>query len=518
MPGTVDRRRFLRHALAWPLGLQALQWSAPSRAATGSDYRALVCVFLLGGNDAYNTVLATDSDSWLHYQNHRNPASRVNGSDTTSIALLAPGVAALPDSTDPLARLGGALPIAHSGAAHVGRSFALHPSLQQVASLYQAGRAAVVANVGPLLAPTTKGDWLNAAVRKPGKLFSHIDQTCTWQSLSTDGQAKGWGGLMADLLMPPGAAGDAAQAWRTMACMSPTQDALWLNGQQVLPYYSSASEVLTLGAQQPLMGNRELHQAVRSIMQGDDNEAHLLRQAYQQAARQGLSASDRLAPLLPAQLEGPWGTPGSGSHWNDPLLQYSSAAGGSGMNELALQLQMVARLIEANHQSGLGVNRQMFFVTLGGFDTHDKQTVQHAQRLAQLDHALGYFDQVLGAMPGGDMRNQVTTFTASDFGRSFTSNGDGTDHGWGGHHIVMGGAVRGGEVYGRFPVYATAAADGSFDSPDQIHNGILLPSTSVAQYAATLGAWMGVSDSGLNAVLPPLSGFPADVRQLGFMG
>jgi uncharacterized protein (DUF1501 family) len=137
--------------------------------------------------------------------------------------------------------------------------------------------------------------------------------------------------------------------------------------------------------------------------------------------------------------------------------------------------------------------------------------------MAQLDHALAYFDTVLGGMPGGDMRPQVTTFTASDFGRTFTSNGDGTDHGWGGHHLIMGGAVAGPDVYGTFPTYSTAGTNGVFGSPDQIQNGVLIPTSSVDQYAYTLGKWMGVSGSDLLSILPNLSQFNSSAYDLGFL-
>jgi len=157
-------------------------------------------------------------------------------------------------------------------------------------------------------------------------------------------------------------------------------------------------------------------------------------------------------------------------------------------------------------------------VGFGGFDTHDNQNQEHADRMAQLDHALQYFDNVLGNMPGGvDRRSQVTTFTGSDFGRTFTNNGDGTDHGWGGHHVVMGGAVKGGEVYGKFPAYSTATDKGVFDSPNQIGNGSLLPTTSVDQLAFTLGRWLGVSDTNLRDILPNLAQFNASEQDLGFM-
>jgi uncharacterized protein (DUF1501 family) len=178
---------------------------------------------------------------------------------------------------------------------------------------------------------------------------------------------------------------------------------------------------------------------------------------------------------------------------------------------------MVARLIDANRRGQLGIERQVFMVSLGGFDTHANQNLDHADRMAQLNHALAYFDAVLGRMPAGDMRSQVTTFTASDFGRSLTNNGDGTDHGWGGHHFIMGGAVQGGDVYGLLPQYATADAQGMFASPDLIDNGIMLPSTSVDQYAYTLGRWMDVSNTDLLGILPNLGNFNAGTHNLGFM-
>jgi uncharacterized protein (DUF1501 family) len=156
-------------------------------------------------------------------------------------------------------------------------------------------------------------------------------------------------------------------------------------------------------------------------------------------------------------------------------------------------------------------------VTLGGFDTHDRQMSDHAERMAQLNHAMDYFNTVLSHMPAGDMSSQVTTFTASEFGRSFTNNGDGTDHGWGGHQFVMGGAVRGTEVYGTFPAYSTADSAGNFSSPDQIQNGVMLPTTSVDQFAYTLGKWMGASGTDLQGILPNLNQFDSSVYDLGFL-
>ena len=201
----------------------------------------------------------------------------------------------------------------------------------------------------------------------------------------------------------------------------------------------------------------------------------------------------------------------------DPKLQYLNPLNGvMTFNAVAQQLQVVARMIDAAMRGAVAVKRQVFFVSLGGFDTHDLQNRNHADLMARVAQALRYFDTTLGAL---NARNLVTTFTASDFGRTFTSNGDGTDHGWGAHHFVMGGAVKGGDVYGRFPVLAPKNANNNnFDgSGDQLGNGALLPVHSVDQLAATLGAWFGVSAGDLAAIFPNLANFDAAQRNLGFM-
>jgi uncharacterized protein (DUF1501 family) len=202
---------------------------------------------------------------------------------------------------------------------------------------------------------------------------------------------------------------------------------------------------------------------------------------------------------------------------NDPKLRYDHPLnGGQAFNGLAQQFQMVARMIDAARNGAVAARRQVFLVSLGGFDTHDAQNRNHADLMARLAHALRYFDTTLGAIGA---RANVTTFTASDFGRTFTSNGDGTDHGWGAHHFVMGGAVRGGDFYGRFPQLSVKNANNNnFDaSPDQLGNGALLPQVSVDQLGATLGRWFGLSDAQLIDVFPNLANFNAGQRNLGFM-
>jgi uncharacterized protein (DUF1501 family) len=513
----------------------SLNFSAITEAAAqtaSTDYRALVCIYLSGGNDAFNTVLATDDASWGHYTNHRLPKD-----GSSSIALLKPGVAPVASAAGSTPeRLGGVLPISHAGrAVHAGRQFALHPALTQVQQLHQAGRVAVLANVGPLTRPTTKADWADAKASKPAKLFSHNDQASTWQAFKPEGAALGWGGLMGDALMAQNGVGHAtAEArviQRSFTCMTPTSTAIWLAGSAVLPYQSSGTGILGLGSSGKIYGNARLNAAVASVMGklNPDGSAkvsatNMFASDHQQIVQRAFQASDMLGSKLSALGVTPWSTSGETNVYNDALLKYTSPVDGTlKFNALAMQLQMVARLIDTNRTAGLGVSRQFFMVNCWGFDTHSNQIADHAERMAQLNHAMAYFDAVLGAMPGGvNMQSQVTTFTASEFGRTFTSNGDGTDHGWGAHHLIMGGAVKGTEVYGTFPQYSTADSKGVFASPDQLQNGVMLPSTSVDHYAYTLGRWMGVPAATLvksdgSGILPNLNQFPSSGYDLGFM-
>ncbi|RZL02868.1 MAG: DUF1501 domain-containing protein [Rubrivivax sp.] len=525
-----SRRQFLRHAAAFsslgaagPLGLSLATMGQASAQSASGGYQALVCIFLNGGNDSFNTVLATDTDSWGHYVNHRNPQSRDATDSSTSIALMSPGTAAnAAAGAGSPERLGGVLPIASARSAHAGRQFALHPSLVRSQQLYGAHRLAVMANVGPLIRPTTKANYASDAFAKPAKLFSHNDQQSTWMSFSPEGASEGWGGRIGDLLMSNNGTGASASIiQRSFTCITPGNASTWLSGRSVRQYPVGLASIPGLGNKynntRYVFGNPDMYNAVKSVMSASTS-GNLFTKAHQQVVARAVQASDLMATALPSNAQAPWGTTGANSVWNDPLLKYTTTAGGQATNGLALQLQMIARIIEANRQGAFGIRRQVFMVNLGSFDTHASQNTEHNERMLQLDHALAYFDSVLGAMPGGDMRSQVTTFTASDFGRSFTNNGDGTDHGWGAHHLIMGGAVQGGEVYGSFPQYSTANANGVFSSPDQIGNGALLPTTSVDQYAYTLGKWMGVSNTDLLSILPNIHNFNSSAHNVGFMG
>lgn len=473
MNDQLTRRRFLGGLLAaagtsaapFALNLAAVGNAA---AATATDYKALVCLFMTGGNDHYNTLLATDPESWREYLRLRDTH------DAGSIALPAVGAAK------------GVLPIVPK-TAHAGRTFALHPQLAGLKSLFDAGRAAAVANVGPLIVPTTRAQYLGGGVPLPPKLFSHNDQQAVWQASRPEGARVGWGGRMADMLR-------SSNRNASFACVSTTGNAVYLNGQYVRQYQIAAN-----GALASIDGlNGNVYAATASLREiVTARTAGMIGSAYADIVDRAIDLEGTLASAL---------VPSGSSGVPAPSAFTIPSNGVSSVNPLALQLQTVARMIASRNT--LGMKRQVFFVNLGSFDTHDNQKVRQGDMLARLSHALFYFDTVLGNLAGTDMRNQVTTFTASDFGRSLTSNGDGTDHGWGSHHFVVGGAVRGKNVYGTMPEIGLG-------HQNDVGQGALLPSTSVEQYGATLAKWFGLSAAQTLDAFPNLANF--SLRDLGFM-
>ena len=494
------RRLFLRQAGALsalgsvgaPLALN-LAAMGSAAAQSSSDYKALVCIFMFGGNDAFNMVLPTDGASWANY-------TAVRRQDPDPIALLAPGIGRNPGSGNVLERMGGVLPI--SPARSQGRSFALHPAMGDARRLFDADkRLAIVANVGPLRVPTTKSQYAQASHPKPVNLFSHNDQQNTWQTFGPEGATRGWGGRIADLL-----ASNNAQAMFT--AISASGNAVWLSGQNVRQYQVANSGAIRLGGNSSgqIYGSAEVTAALERVVRRS-RSSHMLEQDLATVVGRSLDAEAVLRGALP---------PASNAAFTGSLsyVDPTSSSGATATNPLAQQMQIVARMIQAGRSGALAVRRQVFFVSLGGFDTHDKQNYSHAKLMAQLAHALAWLDTSLGSLGA---RSQVTTFTASDFGRTFTSNGDGTDHGWGAHHLVMGGAVRGGDIYGNFPVLgAKNGNNNNFDSSaNQLQNGSLLPEVAVDQFGATLAKWFGVADGSLNGVFPNLGAFAT--RDLGFM-
>ena len=440
------RRLFLHHANAMgllagagaPMALNLLA-AGSAAAQTAPDYKALVCLFLFGGNDAYNMVLPTDAASWAAYSTTRNQAP-------DSIALLAPGVVAnaAAVAASP-ARLGGVLPLTPLNAQ--GRSFALHPLMGTLQTMFNTeGRLAILPNIGPLIKPTTKAQYGQSSYPKPASLFSHNNQQNTWQALAAEGATRGWGGRMGDAL--------AAMNTRTVfTSVSAAGNAVWLSGQTIQQYQVGSTGAIRMGADTNgrLYGSTDLATALQRIA-SRSHGTHVFEADIAAVSQRSIDAEATLRTALKPASDATFGTAPATGTYNpntDPKLLYDNPLTGvKSFNALAQQLQVVARMIDAGISGATGVKRQVFFVSLGGFDTHDFQNRSHADLYARIAQALRYFDTSLGTLGA---RSNVTTFTASDFGRTFTSNGDGTDHGWGSHHLVMGGAVKGGDLYGRFP-------------------------------------------------------------------
>lgn len=470
-----SRRRFLGSMLSLAGSTAApfaLNLAAMGNAAAQSagDYKAMVCLFMAGGNDAFNTVLATDPTSWSEYVRLRN----TGGADSIHL----PGVG----------ETGGVLPIVPA-TAQTGRAFGLHPQLAPLKDLFDNGRAAVVANVGTLIQPATLAQYKAGSVALPPKLFSHNDQQSTWQSGSPEGASVGWGGRVADVA-------GSLNTHAMFTAISAAGNTVFLSGRQVRQFQvGQAGAVPIRGLSGSLYGSTGGAGTLQAII--NDAGSDLIEQEHVTVVQRAISSQSMLSDAMLAAGAG--GVP-------NPPPYINPNTGASGVNPLAVQLQTVARIIGG--RGALGVKRQVFYVTLGGFDTHDRQKVLHADLMARLAHALAYFDATLAALQGADVRRQVTTFTASDFGRTFSSNGDGTDHGWGAHHFVVGGAVKGRDIYGAFP------ATGQGHALD-VGSGALLPTTSVDQYGATLAKWFGVADSQLAEVFPNIGNFSQ--RDLGFM-
>ena len=456
MTMNASRRAFLQRGSALSLGVAtpwALNLAALGEAAAQSatDYKALVCVFLYGGNDYGNTLVPVDATSYSAYQGMR-PSLAYAASELAATTLV-PSVA-LPG----------------------GRQYALAPELAPLLPLFTAGRMGVMLNVGTLVQPTTKAQYTAKSVPLPPKLFSHNDQQSVWQSSAPEGAASGWGGRMGDLFV-------AGNGNATFTCVNVSGNAVFLSGSTAVQYQvSSTGPVAFSGLAAPLFGSAACSSALQSLVTAP--RTHLFENEYSRVAIRSIDAGGALTAALATA----------------PVLATPFPAG----NPLADQLKFVARMISTAPTTS--TKRQVFFVSIGGFDTHDGLDTVHPGLLTTLADALAAFQAATVEL---GVSNQVTTFTASDFGRTLTAN-DGSDHGWGSMHFMLGGAVNGGRFYGTAPVVAN-------NGPDDVGQGRLLPSTGVDQYAATLGKWFGISDSDLLTVLPNLGNYDASVRDLGFV-
>ncbi|PWF48392.1 DUF1501 domain-containing protein [Massilia glaciei] len=429
---------------------------AEASAANATDYKALVCIFLYGGNDYANTVVPYDSGNHALYANFR-PAFAHSRDNLAATALL-------PSVT----------PLDAGGFAH---QYALAPNLAPLLPLFNTGKLGVMLNVGTLVQPTTKLQYTNKSVKLPPKLFSHNDQQSVWQSSSPEGATSGWGGRMGDLFQ-------AGNANATFSCVNVSGNAVFMSGRTAVQYQvSSSGSVPLAGLKSPLFGSAACTAVLRKLI--SEPRSHLFENEYNRVSKRSIDANEVLTSALAAR----------------PALATVFPAG----NSLGDQLKMVARMISAG--PALGLKRQVFFVSLGGFDNHDAMLTDHPVLMTRLGAAMSAFYAATVELGVSDA---VTAFTASDFGRTLSGNANGSDHGWGSMHFVMGGAVNGGRFYGTAPIVANGG-------PDDVGQGRLLPSTSVDQFAATMGGWLGVSDTDLLALLPNLANYNASARKLGFV-
>lgn len=489
-PERHSRRAFLQRSgqlalsgAALPLALNlAAMGEAAAFNTTAGDYKALVCVFLYGGNDFANTVIPYDTTAYDAYSSIRGGgAGRTAGGIALAQSALATTL--LVPATVPLDSQG------------VGRQFALNPAMAALKDLFNAGQAAVQFNVGPLVVPLTREQYDNSnhvLYPRPPQLFSHNDQQSVWQSSSPEGSTVGWGGNMADLALGLNTAA-------TFSCISVTGNAVFLSGDTALQYQVSTAGAIRINAAAAgasVYGSTAVGSALNGLIR--QTRTHVLENEYNKVSARSMAAEASVSAAL-AQTE----------TWTMPFPTDS----------LGQQLRMVARLLKG--RSTLGARRQVFMVSVGGFDLHDNLIRDHGGLLGNVSAAMNAFYKATVDL---GLASQVTAFTASDFGRTLASNGDGSDHGWGSHHLAVGGAVAGQKFYGTAPPMSTSDAkdtSGKYLPQNQWHvgQGRLLPSTSVDQYAATLAKWFGVSASELSGVLPNIvnfggAGYPTD---LGFM-
>lgn len=450
-----SRRQFL-HALSATatlatfgrLGLgNAWAQSAPS------DYKALVCVFLFGGNDGNNTVIAADTAGYASYSAVRGPTSGINIAQSDLLQFQPRGSS---------------------------RVFGLHPSLLKIQPLFGSGQLALVTNVGPLNRPSTRASY-QAGTDLPYQLFSHADQQAQWQSTASRAPTlTGWGGRLADVMTS--ANGAASLPLATSISGSPQ----FLQGSRSKALTLPPSGGFGLSDTGTSATSRARQQALQSLLNTGTADQALIA-ATADGLVNAIDLSATVNPIITA---------------NNATVQALFDTTG---NPLALQLQQVAKLIAA--RDTLGVKRQLFFVALGGFDTHNNQLATQQALLGQLGAALRSFYDATLALGVAD---RVTTFTQSDFSRTFKpAAGGGTDHAWGNHHFVLGGAVKGGAMYGTFPDTTLGGPD------DATGEGRWVPTVAVDQYAATLAKWFGVSDAQLSTVLPNLGAFATPT--LGFV-
>ncbi|WP_414662971.1 DUF1501 domain-containing protein [Horticoccus sp. 23ND18S-11] len=448
-PPLLSRRGFLQKTglLAAATGLGRLGSINAHAQTAPADYKALVCVFMLGGNDGHNMIVPLAGPELTNYRNAR-------------------GSLALPDGNTQV------LPVS----ALNGTPYGLNGGLASIHPLWAQGKLAVMANVGMLVRPTTRAQYQGSTVGLPTNLFSHSDQVISMQAGDPNGSGgSGWAGRIADATRAMNAASTFPPA------ISVAGQALFCSGNVVqstslIPGFDLSANGLSAW---PASAAAAKVQALQEIV--TFNSGLALVQAANDVRADGLELNGMLTGL------------GSGS--------VATVFPGTGIGQ---QLKQVAQIIRL--RAATGMNRQVFFCALGGFDTHSAQSWAHMDLLRQLADGMAAFYNATAEMGIAD---KVTTFTASEFGRTLQPSGSGTDHGWGNHQLIMGGAVRGGELYGTFPSLALGGPE------DTGSRGVLIPTTSLDQFGGTIARWFGVAPEAMPSVFPNLGNFATP--DLGFV-
>jgi len=450
MTMNASRREFLRTASALsvagsatPLVLNLAAMSAASAQTMPSDFKALVCVFLYGGNDHSNTIVPFDNANYQLYAQSR-----------TNLALAQNTLLPLATPTNP---------------SMVGRQVAMRPEMAPLKAIYDQGKAAVLANIGPMRAPMTMAQYRNNSVPRPMGLFSHNDQQSDWQSFGPEGTRIGWGGRMGDLFA-------SANSYQNVTAISTSGAAVFVSGSSVAQLQlgnNGAQGIPALQANANVFSTTSASAPLKDIMTAASS--HVLANDYNKIVKRSTEAAAAINTALGA-------------------VTLTTQFPGTGLGN---QMRNVARMIAA--RQALGARRQVFHVSIGGFDQHSGLVAGHGPLWTQISAAMAAFYNATVEL---GIANNVTAFTASDFGRTLDSNGQGSDHGWGAHHMVVGGAIKGGEMYGTWP-------DTVLRGPNDVGRGNLLPTTSVDQLVGTFATWFGVPSGSMKDVIPNATNWPS---------